>query len=109
GTTRGGDAQLGLVRAFRQAGAEAVLATLWKVVDGSTSAFMDNFYGQLRADASPVTALRSTQLAFLHQAGASPVTALRSTLFAFLHQGAEILIAHPYFWAGYQLTSFATR
>ncbi len=87
GRQSGGDEQIGLVQAFCTAGAEAVLATLWRVDDTSTRAFMEHFYGQLASSASPAEALRSAQLAFI------------SSSFA------ELPLAHPFFWAGFQLTT----
>ncbi|HEY7419375.1 MAG TPA: CHAT domain-containing protein [Ktedonobacteraceae bacterium] len=86
GTSRGGDAQLGLVRAFKQAGVEAVLATLWRVDDASAHGFMKQFYQCLVTGSSPSTALSQTQRTILY--------------------GGTPLHAHPYFWAGYQLTTF---
>lgn len=90
GVPRGGDAQLGLVRAFRQAGAEAVLATLWRVDDASTYLFMESFYRYLVTSAAPVRALRAAQLSCLRDEERS-------------------LRCHPFFWAGYQLTTFVTE
>jgi CHAT domain-containing protein/tetratricopeptide (TPR) repeat protein len=85
GHQSGGDEQIGLVRAFGFAGAEAVLATLWRVDDASTFAFMDHVYRHLAAGAAPSEAVRAAQLAFIH----APDPAFR---------------AHPYFWAAFQLT-----
>lgn len=86
GRQSGGDEQIGLVRAFGFAGAEAVLATLWRVDDASTFAFMDHVYRHLAGGATPAEALRAATLAFIH----SPDRAFR---------------AHPYFWAGFHLTT----
>ena len=86
GRPSGGDAQLGLARMFFYAGAEAVLATLWKIEDTSTARFMECFYHHLAADSMPHEALRQAQIALLHPSGAAR--------------------QHPYFWAGFQLTSY---
>jgi CHAT domain-containing protein/tetratricopeptide (TPR) repeat protein len=90
GRPSGGDEQIGLTRAFHFAGAEAVLATLWRVDDASTFAFMREFYQRLARDFSPVEALHSAQLACIQSAG-------------------ETSQAHPYFWAGFQLMTYVNR
>lgn len=90
GRQSGGDEQIGLTRAFHFAGAEAVLATLWRVDDASTFAFMREFYQRLAEGLSPTRALHGAQLACIQSAGeASP--------------------AHPYFWAGFQLMTYVER
>jgi CHAT domain-containing protein len=90
GRMSGGDEQIGLVRAFGFAGAEAVLATLWRVDDASTFAFMTSFYSQIAAGAAPATALQWAQRYFISGA-------------------AGPLRHHPYFWAGFQLTTNVWR
>ena len=86
GRMSGGDEQIGLVRAFGFAGAEAVLATLWRVDDDSTFAFMTCFYRYIATGARPATALQQAQRAFI-SGEAGPMR------------------QHPYFWAGFQLTT----
>jgi CHAT domain-containing protein len=90
GRLSGGDEQIGLVRAFGFAGAEAVLATLWRVDDASTFVFMDHVYRRIAEGSTPAAALRAAQLAFIR----APDPAYR---------------AHPYFWAGFQLTNQVVR
>ncbi len=90
GRPSGGDEQIGMMRAFHFAGAEAVLATLWRVDDASTFAFMREFYQRLAGGLSPVRALRGAQLACIQSLG-------------------ENSPAHPYFWAGFQLMTYANR
>jgi len=75
GTRRGGEGMIGLQYAFRAAGAEATLATLWQVDDEATVALMDRFYRNLRWGLPKDRALQEAQLYFLdhHRAGqASP-------------------------------------
>ncbi|MGO8950137.1 MAG: CHAT domain-containing protein [Ktedonobacterales bacterium] len=84
GKARGGDDQLGLVRAFGLAGAHAILATLWRVNDDASRVFMENFYKWLAAGETPAEALRATQQAFISGAAGS------------IHR-------HPYYWAGFRL------
>lgn len=72
----------------QQQGAHAVLATLWRVSDGSTSAFMGHFYkarsnGQLNA----AEALREAQLRFISTD----------------HATTKLRYPAPYFWAPFVL------
>ncbi len=64
-------------------GAKSVLATLWPVVDESTSVFMQNFY-QLR-----------------EQKKLTKVEALRQAQRSMINSGAKF--AHPYYWAPFVL------
>lgn len=61
----------GLQRGFRQAGAGALLASLWKVPDMATSRLMLLFYQNLLETDDPHAALRRAQLA-MHSAGQEP-------------------------------------
>ncbi len=90
GRMSGGDEQIGLVSAFYHAGVQSVLATLWRVDDASTMAFMRAFYEQIAAGATPAVALRSAQLGFIHDAAGPQHT-------------------HPYFWAAFQLVSHVVQ
>ena len=57
----------GLGAIAQQAGAKAVLATLWPVADGSTAALMRAMYQAHKNDhADKADALRDAQLALLH-------------------------------------------
>ncbi len=71
----GGDELLGLLRGLLQAGASAMLLTLWDVNDASTAEFMASFYGILKGEPDMALALR---------------TAIRA------HRDKY---PHPYFWA----------
>jgi CHAT domain-containing protein/tetratricopeptide (TPR) repeat protein len=64
GAVAGGEGVLGLQRAFHQAGARTVVASLWKVNDTATAALMALFYDRLwRQNTPPIEALRDAQLA----------------------------------------------
>jgi CHAT domain-containing protein/tetratricopeptide (TPR) repeat protein len=79
-----GDELLGLTRGFLTAGAASLVVSLWAVNDPATAELMTDFYGRLRAGASPRAALREAALQ-LRQA-----------------------YPHPYYWAPFVLTGRAT-
>ena len=58
---RNTDASIGLVRAFRMAGAARVLASHWVVDDATTAGFMATLYARWRASGRLSTALRDAQ------------------------------------------------
>jgi tetratricopeptide (TPR) repeat protein len=63
GTVRNAEGVYGLQRAFRMAGAKAVLSTLWKVRDDATQFFMTTFYTEwLKDGTTKQAALRKAQL-----------------------------------------------
>ncbi|MFO0877769.1 MAG: CHAT domain-containing tetratricopeptide repeat protein [Gemmataceae bacterium] len=59
----------GLQRAFHDAGAQRMLASLWRVSDAATSMLMEEFYRNLWSDRPmpPAEALRAAQLVVLRQ------------------------------------------
>jgi CHAT domain-containing protein len=59
---RPGDELLGLTRALLYAGAAAVLVSLWRVEELSTSLLLTRFYAELRQGNSKVEALRRAQV-----------------------------------------------
>ena len=61
GIVYSGDEWVGLVRGFLQAGARAVVASLWEVQDGSTAKMMGDFYRGLASGASVSEALAQAQ------------------------------------------------
>ena len=61
GAELAGEGLIGLTRAFHYAGARSVLASLWRVADGSTAGLMNRVYGHLRAGVSKDEALRRAQ------------------------------------------------
>ncbi len=65
GEIRQGEGVYSLQRAFREAGAKSVLATLWKVDDQATQLFMEKFYKRYMSGESAQKAVRDTQLEFL--------------------------------------------
>jgi CHAT domain-containing protein/tetratricopeptide (TPR) repeat protein len=75
-----GEGLIGLSRAFQDAGARSVLASLWAISDRSTAPFMESFYRRVRAGAARDIALQEAQVASLREG------------------------AHPYHWAAFQLS-----
>lgn len=74
-----GDDWVGLTRAFLQAGAGSVVASLWSVEDRATAVLMERLYGYMATGATPEAALAKAQRAMLE----SHAT------------------AHPFQWAGF--------
>jgi CHAT domain-containing protein len=66
GEVAGSEGLLGLQRAFQVAGAQSVVASLWKIGDEPTRALMARFYENLwRRGQPPAQALREAQLSML--------------------------------------------
>ncbi|MEM9741346.1 MAG: CHAT domain-containing protein [Pseudomonadota bacterium] len=80
GVLRGSDGQQGLARAFADAGARWVLASLWAVEDQGTAVLMTRFYRRWLAGQAAPQALREAQLAQL----------------------ADDRFRHPYHWSAFQ-------
>ncbi len=53
----------GLQRAFKKAGAQTLLLSLWEVSDAAASLFMTEFYRELTADPDPYRAFRAARAA----------------------------------------------
>jgi hypothetical protein len=71
GSVYAGDAPWSLARAFRRAGASAVVQTSWAVSDRATRLLMEAFYTGLLRGHPPAVALRMAQLG-LRERGAAP-------------------------------------
>jgi CHAT domain-containing protein len=77
-----GEGLVGLTHSFLSAGANSVVASLWKVDDRATAALMGEFYeGMLQKGMTPSAALRSAKLKMMHDKQWSA----------------------PYYWAGFVL------
>ncbi|WP_461086601.1 CHAT domain-containing protein [Streptomyces deserti] len=61
GTGGAGDVPWSAGHAFRQAGARAVIMSLWRVPDGTTRTVIQEFYRRLAAGAAPAHALQQAQ------------------------------------------------
>jgi len=69
GRLQGQEGISNLVEAFLVAGSKSVVASLWSVDDVSTSALMEDFYGQLARGESSASALRKAKLDLLAKFG----------------------------------------
>jgi CHAT domain-containing protein/tetratricopeptide (TPR) repeat protein len=77
-----GEGLVGLTHSFMSAGANSVVASLWKVDDRATAVLMAEFHkGMLQKGMTPSAALRSAQLKMMHDKQWSA----------------------PYYWAGFVL------
>jgi CHAT domain-containing protein len=78
-----GEGIVGLTRGFMYAGADRVLASIWRVDDAATAALMSRFYSAMLGPRrlSPAAALRTAQLELMKQPR----------------------YRHPFFWAAFQL------
>lgn len=117
GTGQDGTEINGISYYFLNAGAKAVMASLWKVNDDSTRQLMQNFYGNLaKATATaPVTkaqALRQAQLNLLHgNTSTSQNSNQRTSLEPEARPGSTPSpisstasgFSHPYYWAPFIL------
>jgi len=61
GEIRGSEGVFGLQRAFKNAGVEYIMMSLWKVPDAETAEFMEYFYSKLFGDESIPDAFRKAQ------------------------------------------------
>lgn len=80
-----GNEQMGLVQAVMIAGAQAVVASLWKVPDKATHVLFQQFYRALATKKSPARALQEA-IRFVQQ---------------------EPDWEHPYYWAAFQVSGLA--
>lgn len=87
----GGDALVGIARAFLYAGAASLLVSQWRAGDATASQLMARFYHALKQGAGAAEALRQAQIAFLS---------------AGMPQNGQ---AHPFLWAGFQITGDGKR
>ncbi len=87
-----GEGLIGLVSAFQQAGARSVLATQWSI-DESAAELMASFYKAMMGGRGTAVALREAKLEAMKK---------RQSF-----GGAEVSLAHPFFWAPFVLIGSA--
>ncbi|MBM4001106.1 MAG: tetratricopeptide repeat protein [Planctomycetes bacterium] len=99
GDSASGEGLLGLQRAFQIAGAQSVVATLWKVDDERTRALMERFYRNIwERDLGKLEALREAQLWMLKEGPTRGVEREPR------EGGAPIDRSPPYYWAAFVLS-----
>jgi CHAT domain-containing protein len=113
GEIEAGQGVTGLERAFQQAGASALIASLWMVDDAAASVLMENFYTNLWQKRLPkLEALRRAQLAVLRdpaaivrrrQELAAVLPAQRSGQYGASAETGKAERASPFFWAAFVL------
>ncbi|MBI3988855.1 MAG: CHAT domain-containing protein [candidate division NC10 bacterium] len=91
GELRGGEGIVGLTRAFLYAGASAVMVSLWRVEDQSTSFLMERFYQRLKQGEGKAEALRQAKLEVLHTTVDLKAIGMRQPL------------SSPFYWAPFIL------
>jgi CHAT domain-containing protein len=79
GTLYAGEGVLSLARGFIFSGSHSVVMSLWEINDRSGTEIMKDFYRRIKSGKSKSEALREARINYL--------------------KGADMLRAHPYFWA----------
>jgi CHAT domain-containing protein/predicted negative regulator of RcsB-dependent stress response len=99
-----GEGMQGMVRAFMTAGADSVMASLWRVADDSTAVLMREFYeGYRKRGLGKSAALRQAKLSYLRKQsreGAPGTGAVPGVTRGVIIESAPADRAHPYYWAG---------
>jgi len=101
GKSAGGEGLLGLQRAFQVAGAQTVIASLWKVDDAATRGLMERFYDNLwTKNMGKLEALREAQLWMLRKRGPRGLKPVETD--AGTAEASNRL--PPYYWAAFVLS-----
>lgn len=102
GSTVGGEGLLGLQRAFQLAGANSVLASLWRVDDAQTARLMAAFYDNLwRKKLSRTESLRRAQIELLND---KAIPGKRRGMEFSTARPAKDQRPSPFYWAAFVLS-----
>jgi len=82
GSQQKSEGMLSLARAFHVAGVPTTLMSLWRIPDKETQKIMELFYENL-AIGKPID------------------ESLQAAKLSYLHQSDDVILKHPYFWAGF--------
>lgn len=85
GKLQKGAGMLSLARGFNYAGASSLVTTQWKIDDESSSILMEVFYHNLAKGQAKNIALQNAKLDYLKTTD-------------------DVMLRHPYYWAGFVLT-----
>jgi tetratricopeptide (TPR) repeat protein len=105
-----GEGVMGLRRSFQQAGADTVVASLWKVPDHATKALMARFYENLwQKKMGKLEALREAQLWMLEHGAQQPEIRreMQARGLKELESDTQVTKSHllpPYYWAAWVLS-----
>lgn len=83
GKLRKGEGMMSLTRSFAFAGVPSMVTSLWAVNDNTSATLMNSFYKELSGGINKDAALSNAKKQYLDK--------------------ADIIEAHPYYWAGYVL------
>ncbi|MFK8184502.1 MAG: tetratricopeptide repeat protein [Phormidesmis sp.] len=104
-----GEQILGLGYQFQERGANAVIASLWQVNDGSTQVLMNDFYTQLGQGMSKNEAVQKAQIAMIESDLTVADAINRSGLEVLNTETGEAVanstgkVSHPHYWAPFIL------
>lgn len=109
GQLSNGDELVGLSRAFMYSGAPAVVVSLWKVDDATTSMLMARFYQYLAAGQVAADALNLAQRDLLSRSFAEPKASrgkpvsIDPAVLSELQNRNKSIGRLPYYWAAFQI------
>ncbi len=109
GQLSNGDELVGLSRAFMYSGAPAVVVSLWKVDDATTSVLMARFYQYLAVGNTAADALSLAQRDLLTRSYAEPNASrgkpavVDPAVLTELHKRGKASARLPYYWAAFQV------
>lgn len=101
----------GLAGLFAKRGVSQVLATLWKISDGSTADFMKVFYIYKESEGLSSSAALEKTKALFYEKNSQEIQLLSSKypdIFTPVFNARIAKYSHPFYWAGFVLVSSGT-